>query len=132
VDDAQWLVRQDGLTWPQCQDYNLAAGMTGTWSVTYFRGTPVPGSVLAAAGSLACEYAKACIGQECRLPGRVSSIIRQGVAVTMVDVDTLLKTGYTGLIEVDQIIRVFNPSGLTHRLRLYSPDTEVVRVTTSP
>jgi hypothetical protein len=131
VDDAQWLVRQDGLTWPICQDYNLASGLPGTWDVTYFRGTPVPDSVLAAAGTLACEYAKACAGQNCRLPGRVSSIIRQGVSIQMVDMDTLIKNGYTGLVEVDQIIRVYNPGGLTHRLRLYSPDVEVNRVTTT-
>jgi len=131
VDDGQWLVRQDGEKWPICQDYNLAAGLTGTWSVTYFRGAPVPTSLLAGAGTLACEYAKACLGQECRLPGRVASIIRQGVSITMVDVDTLMKTGFTGLIEVDQLIRVYNPAALTHRLRLYSPDVMVDRVTTT-
>lgn len=131
VDDAQWLVRQDGLTWPVCQDYNLAAGLPGTWSVTYFRGTPVPASLLGAAGSLACEYAKACTGGECRLPGRISSIIRQGVSIQMVDVDALLAKGYTGLVEVDQVIRAFNPAGLTHRLRVLSPDVQVNRVTTT-
>ncbi len=131
VDDGQWLVRQDGDTWPKCQDYNLAAGLAGTWSVTYFRGTPVPPSVLAAAGTLACEYAKACTGQECRLPGRVSSIIRQGVSITMVDIDTLIKNGFTGLVEVDQVIRAYNPYGRTHRLRVYSPDVQVNRATTT-
>lgn len=131
VDDAQWLVRQDGLTWPHCQDYNLAAGLTGTWDVTYFRGTPVPDSVLAGAGTLACEYAKACKGSACRLPSRMSSIIRQGVSITMVDIDTLLRDGFTGLVEVDQIIRAFNPGRLTHRLRVLSPDTMVNRVTTT-
>lgn len=131
VDDAQWLVRQDGGRWPICQDYNRALGLEGTWSVTYFRGTPAPPSVLAAAGTLACEYAKACKGGECRLPGRVSSIIRQGVSIQMVDVDALLKMGYTGLTEVDQIIRSYNPAGLTHRLRVLSPDIPVNRVTTS-
>lgn len=131
VDDGQWLVRQDGERWPTCQDYNLAAGLAGTWDVTYFRGDPVPNSVLIAAGSLACEFAKACIGGECRLPGRVTQLIRQGVSISMVDVDTLLRNGYTGLVEVDQVIRSFNPAGLTHRLRVYSPDTMVNRVTTS-
>jgi hypothetical protein len=131
IDDAQWLVRQDGDHWPICQDYNLAAGLTGTWSVTYFRGAVVPDSVLAAAGSLACEFAKACTGGECRLPGRVSSIIRQGVSIQLVDVSDLLKHGFTGLTEVDQVIRAFNPSSLTHRLRVLSPDIQVNRVTTT-
>jgi hypothetical protein len=131
VDDAQWLVRQDGDIWPRCQDYNLAAGLPGTWSVTYFRGTAVPASVLTAAGTLACEYAKACAGQDCRLPGRVSQIIRQGVSITMVDVDSLIRSGFTGLVEVDQIIQAYNPGRLTRRLRVYSPDTEVDRVTTT-
>lgn len=132
IDDNQWLVRQDGDIWPICQDYNKANGLTGTWSVTYFRGTAVPASVLAAGGTLACEYAKACVGQDCRLPGRIQSIIRQGVSITMVDVETVMRLGYTGLIEVDQIIRAYNPSGLARPLRVYSPDTQIVRVTTTP
>lgn len=131
VDNQQWLVRQDGDHWPVCQDYNLAEGLDGTWDVSYFRGVPVPASVLAAAGTLACEYAKACQGGECRLPGRVSSIIRQGISVNMVDVDSLMKQGFTGIVEVDQVIQAYNPAHLARSPRLFSPDTEVVRVTTT-
>jgi hypothetical protein len=131
VDDAQWLVRQDGNTWPVLQDYNVAAGSLNSWEVTLFRGTPVPPSLSTAAGVLACEFLKACAGGECRLPGYVQSIIRTGVEVQMVSLADALKLGFTGLAEVDMVIRSFNPNGLTHRLRLYSPDTQVNRITTT-
>lgn len=131
VDDGQWLVRTDGQTWPIYQDLNADAGAANTWTVEYLRGTQVPDALLAAAGSLAIQYAMACTGNSaCRLNGRVTSIIRQGVQMTLVDPTTLLKMGLTGLEEVDLLIRSYNPTGLTHRLRLYSPDVEYNRVTT--
>lgn len=132
VDDAQWLVRQDGNTWPLLQDLNLAAGLTNTWTVTYFRGTPVPDPLIAAAGTLACEYLKSCTGDAaCRLSSRVTSIIRAGVEMTMTSIDDLIKLGMTGLPEVDMLIHFYNPSMLTHRLRVYTPDVNRNRITTS-
>lgn len=131
VDDGQWLVRTDGDHWPIHQDLNLDAGAEGTWTVSYLRGVAVPDALLAAGGSLAIQYARACAGDSaCRLNGRVTSIIRQGVQMTLVDPTVLLKMGLTGLEEVDLLIRSYNPSGLSHRLRLYSPDVERNRVTT--
>lgn len=130
VDDAQWLVRTDGGTWPIFQDLNSDAGLVNTWTVSYLRGTYVPKALLAAAGSLAIEYIKACGTGDCRLPGRVTSIIRSGVQMSFVDPTTLLDKGFTGLEEVDILIRTYNPYGLTHRLRLFSPDVERNRITT--
>jgi len=130
VDDAQWLVRTDGGTWPIQQDLNAMAGAVNTWTVTYLKGSEVPTALLGAAGSLAIEYIKACGTGECRLPGRVTSIIRSGVQISFVDPTTLLDKGFTGLEEVDILIRTYNPYGLTHRLRLYSPDVEHNRITT--
>lgn len=130
IDDGQWLVRTDGSTWPIYQDLNLDDGATNTWSVTYLRGVAVPKPLLGAAGTLAIEYLKACSGSDCRLPGRVTSIIRTGVQITMVDPTVLLEKGLTGIEEVDLLIRSYNPRGLDHRLRLYSPDVEYNRVTT--
>lgn len=131
VDDQQWLVRTDGNRWPIHQDLNLDAGAVNTWTVSYLRGTEVPDALLAAAGSLAIQYAKACASDAtCRLNGRVTSIIRQGTQMTLVDPTVMLKLGLTGLEEVDLLIRSYNPGGLTHRRRLYSPDVEHNRVTT--
>jgi hypothetical protein len=121
VDDAQWLVRTDGECWPECQDYNTDSGDT-FFQVTYFRGQAVPGVMLRAAGELACEYAKACVGAPCRLPQRVTSISRQGVSVSLTDVDVLLRNGLTGINTVDQIIRQFNPYSLASSMTVSSPD----------
>jgi len=130
VDDQEFLVRQDGGHWPRVQNLDHVPGDVDTWTVTYHRGKSVPVSLNSAAGTLACEYIKACNGGECRLSGRVTSIIRQGVQMTMVDPTTLLEKGLTGLEEVDLLIRSYNPTGLSHRLRLYSPDVDSQRVTT--
>lgn len=130
VYDNRWLVRLDTTAcWPRCADFNVVSG-TGFFEVQYQRGNPVPPALLSAAGSLACEYAKACMGQACRLPGRVVSVARQGVTVSLVDVDKLLEKNLTGLIEVDQVIVSLNPHGLKGRTRLYSPDVPAVRMIT--
>lgn len=135
VDDGQWLVRtHDESTddcWPLCQDYNLNSG-TGVFEVTYRRGLPVPSVLLRAAGELACEWAKNCVGQACRLPQRVTSIARQGVSVSLTDVDQLLANGLTGLVTVDQVITRFNPYRLVSPMKIASPDDPVVRQVTWP
>lgn len=138
VDDYQWLVRQDGNCWPTTNDYNKP--VTGTyaptdgsaWQVTYSQGLPVPGVLQRAAGMYACEYAKSCTGQACALPQRVTSISRQGVSVTLADVDQLLQNGLTGLVEVDSIIQRFNPYRLPSRMKVVSPDVTPIRRTTWP
>ena len=137
VDDQVWLVRTgkdvngQQNCWPWRQDYNVDPPATNTFQVTYTRGTPPPNALLGAAGTLACEYAKACSDQDCRLPGRVINVARQGISVNMVDVDTLLKSGLTGIPEVDNVIRALNPNGLKGRTRFYSPDSPINRMRTS-
>lgn len=132
VDDKRWLVRTGaGNCWPDCQDYNVSSG-PGTFFVTYPRGDTPPGVLLTAAGTLACEYAKACRGLDCRLPQYIVSIARQGVDFTAVDPMALLESGFTGLWEVDGVIRDLNPYGMTHRPRLLSPDIDGPRMTTWP
>jgi hypothetical protein len=133
--DQQFLVRVDtAACWPTCSDQNVAPGATSTnsFEVTYLRGKPVPSALSAAAGTLACEYLKACQGAECRLPGRVSSMARQGVTISLVDVAELLRNGLTGIPEVDQVIRALNPAGLKGRTRFYSPDLATPRQVTWP
>lgn len=131
VDDGHWLVRTDGSCWTQCQDYNVDSG-TNTLFVTYSRGLAVPSVLAAAAGELACEWAKSCVGQACRLPQRVQSVTRQGVSVSMVPVEVLLQNGLTGVPTVDQIIRGFNPYGLASPMKVSTPDMPVNRITTIP
>lgn len=125
VDNGRWLVRIDGGCWPEYADLNTD---TDRFQVTYQRGTPVPGPVAVAAGILADEWAKACTGQNCRLPQRISSIARQGVTVAMVDTDSLIRRNFTGITEVDQVIFAYNPHGLFARPRVFSPDMPAPRM----
>lgn len=141
VDDWQWLVRQgpavsgSGATdcWPIRNDYNspvtgpLAPADDSAWEVTYLWGLPVPSVLQRAAGELACEWAKNCLGLPCRLPQRVTSISRQGVTVSLADVDQLLENGLTGLTTVDNVIRAFNPYRLVSRMKIASPDLPTIR-----
>lgn len=132
VDDDHWLVRSAGECWPQCADMDNLIG-DNTFEVTYLRGTPVPASLLRAAASLACEWAKACRGDDtCRLSNRVTSLVRQGITIDMVSPEQLLESGLTGLWEVDTVIRALNPNRSTERLRIYAPEINAPRMTTWP
>lgn len=131
--DQQWLVRVDTTAcWPQCGDQNLAPGNVDAFEVTYLRGRAVPTALAQGTATLACEYAKACLGQVCRLPQRVASIARQGVTISMVGIEEILKHGLTGLWELDQLIMAYNPYGVKSRARFYSPDLQEPRQVTWP
>jgi hypothetical protein len=131
VDDNHWLVRTAGQCWPFCVDMNEDTG-PGTFEVTYARGTTPPPALLRAASTLACEWGKACVGNECRLSNRVTSIARQGVSIEMASPEAFLEDGLTGLWEVDSIIKALNPYSRKQRGRIYAPELNVPRMTTSP
>jgi hypothetical protein len=132
VDDDHWLVRTAGECWPRCADMDTDDG-DNVFEVTYQRGSTVPNALLRAAAMLACEWAKACLGDDsCRLSNRVTSIARQGITIDMVDPQSLLESGYTGLWEVDTVIRSFNPHRTVERLRVYAPELNPPRMTTWP
>lgn len=130
VDNGQWLVRTDGDCWPYCGDLNVDSG-EGFFEVVYAKGTEVPRALKVAAGILACEFAKACVGATCRLPGRIAQVARQGVSVNMVSLENLLRNSFTGIPEVDQLIQAYNPNHLTHRMRILTPDIPIPRRVTS-
>lgn len=136
VDDNKWLVRTDGDCWPECQDLNVDAGLgvfhDRTMTVTYVRGYTVPPSVLNAAGTLACEYVKGCAGGPCRLPGRLSTVARQGVQLTFQNIDILIRDMFTGIPEVDMVIKAYNPFALARPMRMWSPDLPQQRQVTTP
>jgi hypothetical protein len=133
VDDGRWLVRTGaGNCWPSHQDFDVDSGV-GTLLVTYTRGATVPAYILGAAGLYACEWAKACRGDSsCQLPSRVVTLTRQGTTFEAVNIDLLLERGLTGIQAIDQLIALTNPSGLTHRMRLKSPDIQGPIMTTMP
>jgi hypothetical protein len=132
VDDNKWLVRTDGGCWPDRADLSVDSG-PGFFQVSYVRGTPVPAALLGVGGTLACEFAKACVGDNaCRLPVSVQSIARQGVTAVFTDYQSLLERGLTGIPEVDQVIVALNPFALKARLRVWSPEIRRPRMTTYP
>ncbi len=129
VDDWNILVREDGGSFPACQDMGKALGEPGTWGVSYLLGEPVPPGGGIVAGILACEYAKSlCGADDCRLPRRVSSIQRQGMVIGILDNFTNLKEGFTGIFEIDDwIMSQVKPR---RRAVISSPDVAVPRITT--
>jgi hypothetical protein len=117
------LVRIDGLGWPECQDMDLSDDEPDTWSVQYRPGAPLPRIGEIAAGELACEFAKACAGDNgCALPSQLISMSRNGIDVQMADPNTMLENGFTGLPNVDLFIKAVNPNHLSSRARVLTPD----------
>lgn len=131
VDDGHWLVRTDGDCWPKCADLDTDDG-DNVFIVNYTRGVPVPAPLLQAAANYACEWAKACMGADCRLSNRVTSLARNGITIEMASPSEFLEEGLTGLPEVDTLIRALNPYGRKQRGRIYAPELRVPRMVTTP
>jgi hypothetical protein len=132
VDDRRWLVRADGGVWPARQNLAVADDAAGAFTITYMRGTLVPAAGRWAAGQLACELAKAMVGDKaCRLPRRVASIVRQGVTTDFIDPTKLAENGMTGLPDVDGWLAAVNPSRLPRDSVVWSPDLVAARRRTS-
>lgn len=121
------LVRTDGECWPECQDMNVTEGV-GVFTVTYVPGLPLPAAGSIALGKLACEYAKSCVGGDCKLPAELASMTRNGVDVQIIDQALLPDQILTGLAEVDRWVRAVNPSNLRSRPRVLTPDIRRNRI----
>lgn len=130
VDDGNRLVRQDGGSWPYCQDMNKPPTEVGTFAVSYYQGAAPNPLVAGAAGILADEFYKSCTGGKCRLPGGIQNITRQGVSVEFIGTVDLFAAGLTGILEVDMIIRLYNPNGLKMPPQVMIPGRGRPRVTT--
>jgi hypothetical protein len=105
------LVRDDGRPW------------AGDVRVTYRWGLQPPPGGVAAAVALAVELARARAGDSaCRLPKRVTNVVRQGVSVTLQDPMQYMKDGLTGVTEIDQWIVSVNPARRAERASAWSPD----------
>lgn len=128
VDNFNRLVRTNGECWPSCQYLDRPPEQEGTMAVWYIPGVTPNASGMWAAGILACEVAKACMGQKCRLPASVTSITRQGVSMTMDE--GMFSNGLTGIREVDVYLKTINPNGLMIPSTVWSPDLPHHRYTT--
>lgn len=122
VDDNRYLVRVDGVAWPNRNDLRFDDTAVGTWSVTATYGLGLPPGADWAVGELACELIKAFHGEDCRLPRHVTQLARQGVTITVPDLNQLFKDGQTGLYLADIFINTYNPNHLTTRARTYNVD----------
>lgn len=127
----QWLT-QHSLIDPRQMSHLYAAIPPRTIAVTYTYGSPPPTEVRLAITAFAKELLLAYSGDdECRLPSRVTSITRQGVTMQMAPATSFLEEGFTGIPEVDQTIRNFNPSKAKRPARVYSPTSPPPRRTNS-
>lgn len=138
VDAPNLLVRTDGECWATCQDMAAPCGTEGTLCVTYRTGLLLDEAAIAAVSELTCELVKACLPPgtkgcgECRLPGNVTKVVRQGVQVEMSDPTTIFAEGRTGLPLADAWLAAVNPYRLASPSRILSPDYRRPRVTTWP
>ena len=55
-----------------------------------------------------------------RIPERVTNVTRQGISWTLLDPQTFLSEGRTGIYEVDLAIRALNPGKAKSRARVFS------------
>lgn len=120
VFDLVKLVRTDGDGWPWCQRLDLPLTAHGTFGVAYKRGSNPPAGADTMTAKLARELVRACAGETCRLPGRVTQVSRDGVSMTL-DPTVFYTLGLTGIPEVDQWISSVNPHHRTRQPYLRFP-----------
>jgi hypothetical protein len=125
IDNGNRLVRQDGQCWPSCQDLGAPSGAPNTLTITYVPGILPTDAALWAAGTLACEFSKACTGGKCRLPAGVTAVARQGVSFAVAA--GMFPEGMTGIREVDAYLTSVNPYALRSPSMVWSPDVPWAR-----
>ena len=108
--------------WPVNQLLDLEDTEQGTFSVTYWYGSPPPQLGVNAARTLGVQLTLNALDEENSLPQRVTNITRQGVTVSVVDVMDFLKEGMTGIYEVDLFVKWANPTGARAKPMAWSPD----------
>lgn len=99
VENSRYLVRTDDERWPSCND----------WSATWAFGRNPPVGLAHAAAVFAREIGKGCLGLDCALPERVTSISREGVSYVVMDSQKFLDEGRTGIYDVDLALIAARP-----------------------
>jgi hypothetical protein len=127
VADYRYLQRIDGGRWPCTQDMDQPSSAAGTWQVTYTYGRLPDRAGIEACREYACEIAKhLCPGgstEQCRLPARTRSVVRQGVSFDITSPLDFLDKGRTGIPTVDAWLVSVNPAGLQRRATVRRFDT---------
>lgn len=132
VDQQRRLVRVDGQCWPDCQEIALEDTQPNTWSVLYRTGRPVPAGGRVAMTELATNLWQACNGMKCKLPARVTQVVRDGVTYDLIDDLSVFERGRTGLNRVDMWLASVNPYAARAPMAVWSPDLVTHRRTTFP
>lgn len=124
LDDHQYLRRTDGNSWPCCNGFTDDAG----WSITFSHGAMPPIGGVKAAALLGCQLALAynpgLLGDDddrCKLPDRVTQVVRQGVTLTMLDPEALFDEGKTGIAAVDMWIESERLGNARRRATMIQP-----------
>jgi hypothetical protein len=125
IDNDRILVRTDGGAWPVCQDMSQPDDGDDAWAVTVQFGIPVPTIGRQALGELAVEIAKACLGQECRLPANITNLARQGVTIQFDDPNDVAQRLYF----VALFMQSYNPHGYTGTAAVFDVDGPGYRFT---
>lgn len=132
LDKNRFLTRMDSpgppvqrRFWPGCQNTSLNDTEAGTFSVSYEWGVEPPTLGRQAAAQLARELWLACSTGECKLPTKVTKIVRQGVTIERASsLAAMLRQGSTGLQVLDAFIATVNPHGVRRRPAVFSPDVQ--------
>jgi len=66
----------------------------------------------------ACEMARACVGEDCRLPKNVQQLVRQGVTISFPENEDIVRRGYFG----SMFLQTYNPRNLPGRPQVYDVD----------
>ena len=91
--------------------------------VSYVWGVNPPAGGRMAAARLADQLLLAWDNSDdCKLPQRVTNVTRQGVSWTILDPQTFLDDGKTGIYEIDLFLKSINPDKARRPARVFSPD----------
>lgn len=116
LEDRQRLVRLDGA-WPLGSDADRDRLV-----VTYAHGQDPPAGGVRAATALATSWLKQTVAGKCGIPSRTTQVTAEGVTIVFDDLDTF-RQGGTGVSEADVWLVAVNPSRLTRRSSVLSPDS---------
>jgi hypothetical protein len=125
VDNSYLLTRVSPASpWPMCQDLSKPTTEVGTFEIIYERGIPVPVGGQYALAALAAEVLASCLNQDCRLPARVQQITRQGITASIINDIAFLRSGLSGIPEVDAWVVSVNPYNQRSESAVWSPDLQ--------
>lgn len=96
---------------------------TDTLTLTYAFGSTINAGARHALLQLAHQFWLASTGGDCELPERVLNVNREGLSYTLIDPQTFLDQGRTGLPAVDMWLRSINPAKAKTRSSVHTPDS---------